>query len=168
MDQNLNSKKDLKNLLTSILNKNKIKISLFITFLLVALITYSILNQKNKRKNILLSEKFIKAGILFSNEKKDEAKNFYSEIILEDNKFYSLLALNQIIEKNLIKDKSIILEFFSKLEKKTGSAEFKDLILFKKALYLIKNDETETGTIILNKLIEKNSNLKLAAEEIIK
>ena len=70
MDQNLNSKKDLKNLLTSILNKNKIKFSLFITFLLVALITYSILNQKNKTKNILLSEKFIKAGILFSNEKK--------------------------------------------------------------------------------------------------
>ena len=37
--------------------------------------------------------------------KKETAAKYYEEIILSKNKFYSVLALNAILEKELIKDK---------------------------------------------------------------
>ena len=51
----------------------------------------------------MISEKYVKAGILLSNNKNEKAlKNYYEEIILSKNKFYSILALNTIIEKNYL------------------------------------------------------------------
>ena len=63
------------------------------------------MNEK-KKKNILLSEKFIKAGLLLNNKKSEEAKNIMRKLVLSGNKFYSILALNIIIEKNLIEDQA--------------------------------------------------------------
>lgn len=168
MDQDLDKKIDFKIKLISIFKKHKIKFISLTTIILITLVTFFVFIEKKKRKNVLLAEKYIKAGILLSNEKISEAKNSYEEIIFENNEFYSLLALNQVLEKKLINNKSKILEYFLELEKKTTSSNLADLILFKKALYLMKNDEIESGTTILNNLINKKSNLKSAAEEIIK
>ena len=106
---------------------------------------------KEKRKiNIILSEKFIKAGLLVSEGKLKEARNFYEEILSYENKFYSLLALNTILEKNLEDDKEIILNHFVKLEKINYSEQTLDLINLKKALYLIKINEDELGKKNIN------------------
>ena len=78
------------------------------------------------------------------------------------------MSLNTILEKNLIEDNEKILEYFAQLEKKNFSEDLKDLILFKKALYLIKIKDSESGKKILENLIKKESNLKLSAQEIIK
>ena len=79
----------------------------------------------------------------------DKAKKIYEEIILSKNKFYSILALNTIIEKNLIKDKEKILEFFEIVEKSNFKKDQKDLIALKKALYMIKIQIFKMETIYL-------------------
>jgi len=91
----------------------------------------------------------------------------YEEIILSKNKFYSILSLNTILEKNLISDKSKILEYFKILESSSNTKENNDLIIFKKALFLIKVSDNETGRKLLNDLIEKDSKLKSIAEDLL-
>ena len=101
--------------------------------------------KERKKINILLSEKHIKASLFLSEGKMDQARIIYEEIINNDDKFYSLLALNSILEKNLVNDKKLILDYFSKLENKNYPKETLDLIYLKKALYFIKIKENEQG-----------------------
>ena len=94
-------------------------------------------------------------------------KALYEEIILSKNQFYSVLSLNTLIEKELITDNEKILNYFKILEKSVSSNERKDLIKFKKALYLIKTSNIKEGKEILNNLIDSNSTLKSIAQELI-
>ncbi len=48
------------------------------------------------------------------------------------------------------------------------TSENRDLIIFKKALYLIKNNKEEEGKKLLKKLDNKTSTLKNIAQEILK
>ena len=61
-----------------------------------------------KKKNILQAESYIKGGIYLSNGKEKQAVEIYEEIIKSENKFYSILALNSILEKNLLPNKVTI------------------------------------------------------------
>jgi len=115
----------------------------------------------------LIAEKFIQAGLLLSSKNKEKSKEFYEEIILSKNNFYSILSLNTILEKNLISDKNKILEYFSIVEKLTKSNEQLDLIFFKKALFLINKQEIKEGKAILEKLINQDSKYKFLAEEVL-
>ena len=98
---------------------------------------------------------------------KNNAKETYIEILLAKNNFYSILALNTIIEKNLISNKGEILKYFEILEKWNVTKEQKNLIKFKKALYLIKESDTKNGNNLLKDLIDNNSSLKVSVDEII-
>ncbi len=167
MDDSLDKKLDFKDRLISFLNKNKLKLIIFFIILLVSVIVTLLFNENQNRKKILLSDKFVKAGLLFSTGNTEKAKQHYDEIILSKNKFYSLLALNKILEKNLEKDQEKILNYFSILEKINFSANTYDLVQLKKALFLINNSKKQSGIKILENLIEKNSDLKSIAEEII-
>ena len=102
-----------------------------------------------------------------SSENKENAI-FLRRKILSKNNFYSILALNTIVEKNLITDKNKVLNYFKIIEEAISAKDENDLILFKKALYLIKNFETETGKKIMNNLIDQNSNLKPIIEYFLK
>ena len=82
------------------LHKNKIFI--FITFLLTTVIIVILSSELKEKKNIKIGQKYIQAGIYLSSNQKESAKKIYEEIIFSKNKFYSILALNTIIEKNLI------------------------------------------------------------------
>tara|TARA_B100000767_G_C19307628_1_gene346217 strand:+ start:59 stop:457 length:399 start_codon:yes stop_codon:yes gene_type:complete len=119
-----------------------------------------------KKKNNLIAEKYIEAGLYLASNKKEMSKNVYEEIILSKNKFYSILALNIILEKNLVSDKNKILDYFQLVEESNKSNEYKDLIIFKKALYLIKNGSRQKGNLLLKNLIENESKFKPLAEEI--
>ena len=105
--------------------------------------------------------------MLLNSNQKEEAKKYYKEIITSKSKFYSLLSLNSIIEKNLINDQEEIINFFSELEKNDYSSEFKDLISFKKALYFLKIKNLTESEKILKNLIDNNSKLKIIAQEIL-
>ena len=76
------------------------------------------------------------------------------------------MALNVILEKELEKNKENILEYFNLVESINLTRNQKDLILFKKSLFLLKEGDQE-GEKILKKLIQDNSQYKSLAEEII-
>ena len=100
-------------------------------------------------------------------DEKNNSKRLYEEIILSKNKFYSILALNGIIENNLENNQDTILEYFASIENLNHVQENLDLLKFKKALFLLKNLQNKKGNELLQDLIDNNSNLKSLASEII-
>lgn len=167
MNENLNINKNFLEKIKLFFKKNKFKIVILTSIVFITLVSIAYFNTNIKKKNILMSEKYIRAGLLLSKNQNEDAKNIYEEIIMSNNKFYSLLALNAILEKNLITEKKMILRYFEILEEKNIGDENLDLIIFKKALFLIKNSEKQKGDILLKKLIEKDSKLKKIAQEVI-
>ena len=167
MDQSVDKKPELKENLRITFNRNKKKIILILIFIMIIPAAVLIWNVNQNKKNLIISEKYIEAGLLLSKGNKQEAKILFEEIIMSNNEFYSILALNSVLEKKLITDKKKIVEYFQILEKKITNEKSIDLILFKKALFLIKEKNSEEGIIILKKLVEKNSNLKILSQEIL-
>ena len=167
MDKELERKYEKKNFLF-LLNKHKTKIILFISIIILGIFLIIFLNIFNEKKNSEISEQFLKAGILLSSNQKNESKKILEKIVLSKNTFYSKLALNVLIEKNLIKDEGKVLNLFEIVEKLEKHKDQKDLIIFKKALFLIKNGNKSEGNKILNYLISSNSSVKSLAQDIIK
>ena len=168
MDQNLDNKKEFKEKLILFFKENKLKLLAFSAILILVLFIFLFLQLKEKKKNNLNSEKYIQAGIYLATNDLEKSKEIYVEIIKNKSKFYSILALNAIIEKNLEIDKKKVLGYFDIVENLTNSHEQKDLIIFKKALFLMANSEDQKGKELLKKLSEKNSKIKLAIDEVLK
>lgn len=166
MNNTLDKKIEFKDKLISYLKENKIKFIIIVVLILISLMIFFTIGFNQKKKNALISEKYIKAGVLLAEGKNDNAKAFFEDIVFSENKFYSLLALNIILEKNLVTEKKKIISYFNILEKNAAN-EHKDLLIFKKALYLLKEKDNQGGNELLNILIKKNSKLKSLAEEII-
>ncbi|MDC1092658.1 hypothetical protein OAS35_00970 [Pelagibacteraceae bacterium] len=157
----------LQDKLTAYFNSNKIKISIFASILVLILLFIFFLQINKKNENLLISEKFVEANILLASNNQDKAKKIYDEIILSKNKFYSILALNKVLEENLVNKKEKILEYFNIAEEINKNKDTQDLITFKKALYLKKNLNEKESEELFNSLINSNSNLKSLVEEII-
>lgn len=168
MDQNAVNKQELKDNLRIFFSRNKKKIILIFFLIITIAVTILIWNENQKKKNLIISEKYVKAGVALSKNEIDNAVKYYEEIIISENKFYSILALNTILEKKLVNDKEKIFEYFSILEEISFSEENSDLISLKKALYYMKLNNSNESKKILNKLIKKKSKFKLIAEELIK
>ena len=142
MEQKQETKLSFKDKLNNFYSIHKIKVfSLSFIFILI-IIAMVFIEQQNRKKNILISEKFVQAGLNLSLNKKEEAKKLFNEIILSKNKFYSILALNNIIEKELENNDRKILEYFEMLESLNFNKEQLDLLIFKKALFCSKRLET--------------------------
>ena len=167
MEKNLDNKIELKDKLKSFYTQNKLKIYLLIVVLFIIFISIISLKIIDDKKNNLISEKYIKAGLYLTSDKKYKSKILYEEIILSKNQFYSVLALNTILEEDLISDKEKIINYFKIIEKLSKSRDQRDLIIFKKALYLIKNSNLQEGNKLLENLIIDNSKLKPLVENII-
>ena len=167
MDQNLERKQELKNKIINFYNLNKVKVFFFILIFLIGVISTIFFKINSERKNILISDKYIQAGLYLSSNNVKKAKILFEEIIQSNNKFYSILAFNTILEKNLISDKKQILKYFSVLEKSVNTLDNKDLIAFKKALYSIKFFDNKTGEDLFRDLINKDSILKPLAQEVL-
>jgi|TARA_Y100000389_G_C17305796_1_gene435326 hypothetical protein len=167
MEPNTENKPDTKNKLLVFYTRNKIKVNLLIFIVIAILIAITILKINNIKKDNIIAEKYVTAVLSLSSENKENSRLLYEEIILSKNKFYSILALNTMIEKNLTTDTKQILNYFETIEKIIKSQEQIDLLNFKKALYLMKNENFKAGNILLQKLIDENSKLKVLAEEII-
>jgi hypothetical protein len=167
MDQNLERKQEFKNKIINFYNLNKVKVFFFILIFLIGVISTIFFKINSERKNILISDKYIQAGLYLSSNNDKKAKILFEEIIQSNNKFYSILAFNTILEKNLISDKKQILKYFSVLEKSVNTLDNKDLIAFKKALYSIKFFDNKTGEDLFKDLINKDSILKPLAQEVL-
>ena len=160
MEQSENKKTDTKENLKLFAKNNFSKIILFLILIIIIIASFFVWKENQNKKKFLISEKYIKAGILLGNGENESATNYYKEIILSRNKFYSVLALNTILEKNLIEDNIEILNLFEKLEKLNLDKKNTDLIIFKKALFFSKINQIEKSKVLLNKLIEQDSSLK--------
>ena len=167
MNQDIENKLDFKDKLLLFYKKNKLKIISLVVLILIIIIGLILISEDQKKKNILQAENYIRAGIYFSNGKEKQATEVFEEIIKSKNKFYSILALNSILEKNLVKDKKKILDFFETIETIDYSEDILDIINLKKALFYLKNSNLEEGNKLLQKLIDKNSDQKKIAQEII-
>ena len=167
MEQNQVNNTEVKNRIFDLLIKNK---KLIISFLIIVFLTTSSLifiKIRNEKKNDFISEKYIEAGIYLSNKEINKSIKIYDEIIVSKNKFYSILALNILIEKNLIKDKDKILNYFEIVEDLKLDKNQRDLLLFKKALYLKKYSNSKESERLLQKLIDSDSKLKEIVKEIL-
>ena len=167
MNRDTENKLDFKDKLFTFYKKNKLKIISLIIFIIVIFSALIFINESQKKKNIFQSENYIKAGIYLSNGKQTQAVEIFEEIIKSKNEFYSILALNSILEKNLVIEKEKILDYFETLETFNYSEDTLDIINFKKALFYLKNSDLKQGNKLLQELIDKESNQKNIAQEII-
>ena len=147
--------------------KRKIIISIFI-IIIFSLFGFKFFDYYKEMQSIKVSEKYIQAGLYLSTNKKEQSLKIYEEIINSKNKFYSILALNNIIENDLEIDSSKILDFFSSVEQIGIEKEQKNLIKLKKALYLFKISNIEEGNALLNEIITDDSKWKNVASELIR
>ena len=167
MDQSEENNKELKDKILNFYSLNKLKIFFTILIIILVIFTFFFMKFTNEKKNIIIGEKYIKAGLYLASSDMSKAKAIYEEIIFSENNFYSILSLNTIIEKNLVSDKNKIIDYFKTLEKSITSKDQKDLIKLKQALFLFKESEIEAGNSLLKELIEENSNLKKIAQDLI-
>tara|TARA_B100000963_G_scaffold316466_1_gene296293 strand:- start:11692 stop:12198 length:507 start_codon:yes stop_codon:yes gene_type:complete len=164
-NENLNDQ-DFTNKTLNFFKEKKKIIFIILTFLIFFCLIFVYYNSYKKDKNIEISEKYIRAGLLFKNKKKEESLNLYKEIIRSKNKFYGLLSLSNIIENNIEKDNEEILKLFTILENINYEKNQIDLVRLKKALFLRKlNKEVESDNI-LDEIISSNSIWKEVAIEI--
>ena len=148
--------------------KNKNILLIIFTLIIFALVGISYFNYYQKSKNEKVSEKFVQAGIYLSLNKQEESKKIYKEIVTSKNKFYSLLALNSIIDNDLEQNNEEVLELFNIVENTKIEKEQKNLVKLKKALYLIKISKDNEGEKLLNEITSDNSIWKETAYEISK
>ena len=166
MKKEENNVAEKKSKLIFFVKENKIKILIIVSIIFLSIISLNLLKIHKLNKNDLISEKYIQAGIYLNLKNEKKSLEIYDEIIKEKNKFYSALSLNTVIEKKLVKDHDKIINYFEIVEKINMSKEQKDLVMFKKALYLINANKLIKGKEILKKIIDSDSKLKIFAEEI--
>ena len=99
MEENLNKQNLIKDKLFYFFDQNKKKIIITFIFILLAIFFLTFKNISEEKKNVKISENYINAGIYFSSNDIDKSKEIYEKIIRSKNKFYSILALNTVIEK---------------------------------------------------------------------
>ena len=153
----------------SIIAKKKKKLLLLTLFIIIAVLSIIIfLNYYQDHQNEKISEKYIQAGIYLSSKDKEKAKSIYKEIIFSENKFYSILSLNNIIENDLEENSDEMLKLFKIVENVNITTEQRNLVKLKKALYFKKISRDTEGNKLLEEIIADNSIWKETALEISK
>jgi predicted negative regulator of RcsB-dependent stress response len=135
--------------------KNLIILSIFLTIILISYLFYRDIQQKNVIK---LSEQYTQATIQFKEKKIEMAKQSMEKIINESHKFYSPLSLYFVINNNLEKDPSKIINYFDEILKINSiDKENLNLIKIKKAIFLFSIGDEELIIKTLNPVINSNS-----------
>ena len=134
--------------------------SIFIILLLL-LLSFTIFfwfEYKNDNKKKKLSQEFIKAKILLTKNKNQDAIKILEEIINEKDDTYSILSLNLLIDKNLDENKKNITNYFDTALKIKGiEKEDLNLLKLKKAIYISDLSKEQEIITLLNPIINSNS-----------
>ena len=146
------------NRFVKIYKENKIIIYLIVFIFSITTASIAFYLNAAEKKKIFISDEYLKAKIYIKEKKHDDAKKILKEIILSKNNTYSTLSLFLIIDEKLIEDNEEILELFEKiLENNKLKKEIKNLIIFKKALFM--SDFTNENELLtsINPLIKGKS-----------
>lgn len=151
-------------------NQNLKKILVFLSIILIFIITYFALLEFKKNKKIKIAEKYNELVSQYQNNEENNLKDNFIQIILENDSTYSPLALYFLIDNQLVQNKDELNSLFDQVINKSKlDYEIKNLIIYKKALI---NSDTASESDLINILkpvinsdsIWKSHSLYLLAE----
>jgi len=150
-----------KNILLKYIRFIKLKKFFFIpTFIILFIFIISIIliNKNNSNKDLLISKNYNQAVILLQNKQNKKAKKILLNIIENEHKLYSPLALYLIIEKKLETNTDKIISLYDVIiENNKIDNEDLNLIKIKKAIYISNYKDEKQILKILNPIINSES-----------
>lgn len=137
--------------------KNKTIIYLLlIIFLFFSLSFYYYINKKNQAK-LNISNDYIQGVVYLKNNEKEKAKDIFEKIIYKNNNVYSSLSLYQLIDQNLVNENNKIVELFDYvIDNSNLDDEWRNLLIYKKALTISNFADESEMLNTLNSLINSN------------
>jgi predicted negative regulator of RcsB-dependent stress response len=146
------------NKILNFFKKNLKNLIIILVILILILFSYFFYQDLKKKNEIKISEDYIQASIQFKEERVDEAKQLLENIINENHRFYSPLALYFIIDNSLERDSLKIINFFDNiLSISSIDEENLNLIKIKKAIFLFNLNDEEAIIKTLNPIINSKS-----------
>ena len=138
--------------------KNKKKIIISISVIILAIFGYFIYEDFNKKSKIKLANRYNIAKMNFISGNKAMVVNELLSIIHAKDRTYSPLALYFLIDNNIIDDKNKINELFDTVINETSlEKEIKNLLIYKKALFNSDFESENNLLTILKPIINSNS-----------
>jgi len=138
--------------------KNKKKIIISISVIILAIFGYFIYEDFNKKSKIKLSNRYNIAKMNFISGNKAMVVNELLSIVHAKDRTYSPLALYFLIDNNIIDDKNKINELFDTVINETSlEKEIKNLLIYKKALFNSDFESENNLITILKPIINSNS-----------
>ena len=138
--------------------KNKKKIIISISVIILAIFGYFIYEDLNKKSKIKLANRYNIVKMNFISGNKSMVTNELISIVYENDRTYSPLALYFLIDNNIISDKNKINELFDTVINETSlEKEIKNLLIYKKALFNSDFESENNLLTILKPIINSNS-----------
>ena len=138
--------------------KNKKKIIISISVIILAIFGYFIYEDFNKKSKIKLANRYNIVKMNFISGNKSMVANELISIVHENDRTYSPLALYFLIDNNVISDKNKINELFDTVINETSlEKEIKNLLIYKKALFNSDFESENNLITILKPIINSNS-----------
>ena len=138
--------------------KNKKKIIISISVIILAIFGYFIYEDFNKKSKIKLANRYNIVKMNFISGNKSMVANELISIVHENDRTYSPLALYFLIDNNIIDDKNKINELFDTVINETSlEKEIKNLLIYKKALFNSDFESENNLLTILKPIINSNS-----------
>ena len=138
--------------------KNKKKIIISISVIILAIFGYFIYEDFNKKSKIKLANRYNIAKMNFISGNKAMVENELLSIVHAKDRTYSPLALYFLIDNNIIDDRNKINELFDIVINETIlEKEIKNLVIYKKALFNSDFESENNLLTILKPIINSNS-----------
>ena len=138
--------------------KNKKKIIILISVIILAIFGYFIYEDFNKKSKIKLANRYNNVKMNFISENKSMVANELVSIVHVKDRTYSPLALYFLIDNNIIDDRNKINELFDIVINETIlEKEIKNLLIYKKALFNSDFESENNLLTILKPIINSNS-----------
>ena len=138
--------------------KNKMKLIIFFSFLILVLLGYFGYDAFKNKKIIEISNLYNSTIIEYSEDNKNLTKQRLIDIINQKDPTYSTLSLYFIIDNRLILDRKEMNDLFNIIIDKTSlENEIKNLIIYKKALYNADFIEENELLDILHPIVNSQS-----------
>ena len=138
--------------------KNKMKLIIFFSFLILVLLGYFGYDAFKNKKIIEISNLYNSTIIEYSEDNKNLTKQRLIDIINQKDPTYSPLSLYFIIDNRLILDRKEMNDLFNIIIDKTSlENEIKNLIIYKKALYNADFIEENELLDILHPIVNSQS-----------
>ena len=138
--------------------KNKKKIIISISVIILAIFGYFIYEDFNKKSKIKLANRYNIVKMNFISGNKSMVANELVSIVHVKDRTYSPLALYFLIDNNIIDDNKKINELFDTVINETSlEKEIKNLLIYKKALFNSDFESENNLLTILKPIINSNS-----------